>query len=57
MDALGETEREILLLKYTHEMKNAEIAEKLKLSANAVGLRHFRAMKKLAKDKGLNGKR
>lgn len=44
---LGETDREVLSLRYGAELSNAEIAETLEITPNAVAVRIHRALKRL----------
>ena len=45
--ALGQEDQLILSLKYYHELDTTEIADILEINANAVGVRLFRAKKRL----------
>jgi RNA polymerase sigma-70 factor (ECF subfamily) len=47
VDALEETQREVLLLHYVEDLSLAEAAEILQITADAARMRHFRALKQL----------
>lgn len=47
LELLDESDREIITLKYFEELSNKEIAQVMNLSANHVGVKLFRALKKL----------
>lgn len=47
LELLDESDREIITLKYFEELSNKEISETMEISANHVGVKLFRALKKL----------
>jgi len=47
LDALDETQREVLLLHYVEDLSLAETAEVLQITADAARMRHFRALRQL----------
>ena len=53
LDALEETQREVLLLHYVENLSLAEAAEVLGITADAARMRHFRALRQLQVQLGL----
>ncbi len=52
ISALDDNLKDVLILKYLYHMKNREIADLLKISENAVGVRLYRAKKILLRERG-----
>lgn len=47
LDALDESQREVLLLHYVEDLSLAEVGEVLQITADAARMRHFRALRQL----------
>ena len=47
IEQLGEQDREIILMRHAEHLGNSEVAEALKLSPAAAGMRYLRAMRRL----------
>ena len=52
ISSLDDIYKDVLILKYRHHMKNRDIADILKISENAVGVRLYRAKKILLQERG-----
>jgi RNA polymerase sigma-70 factor (ECF subfamily) len=49
LDALGEGDREVLILRYLEDLPFAEVAAVLGITENAAKVRHFRALERMRK--------
>jgi RNA polymerase sigma-70 factor (ECF subfamily) len=49
LDALGEVDREVLVLRYLEDLPFAEVATVLGITENAAKVRHFRALERMRK--------
>jgi RNA polymerase sigma-70 factor (ECF subfamily) len=49
LDALGESDREVLILRYLEDLPFAEVAVELGITENAAKVRHFRALVRIRK--------
>ena len=52
LEQLEEDDREIILMRHVEQLSNSEVAQALKLSSPAAGMRHLRALRRLRETLG-----